>query len=184
MMKSFLVIWNKFKTRESQVAKATFFLLKTFFLYALLDYSFIAYTGITSPGGRLYSPILYEKADFIGEFRVFLLWGGAQFASFIGYPSGYTNYTLFIQGGSGVRMVYSCLGLSLMSAYVALVVAWPSPWLHNMIRLGGLTVLFSNGQYGYFKYINHHDLFNIIVLVVVFLMFTVHMKCSERVLKV
>ncbi len=169
------------------------FLFKTLLYYFVLNNFFIAYTGIIAPGGRLYSFFFREHADFIGAFRRFLLWGGSQFAELIGYPSSFTDYTLIVSGGPGVRMVYSCLGFSLMSACAALVLAWPSRWLHrvigmssctaviiglNMVRLGGLAVLYSTGRYGFFEYINHHDLFNIIMLVLIFIMFAAYVKFS------
>jgi len=169
------------------------FLFKMFLFYLILNYFFMACTGLTTMGGRLYSPFILEHLDFISSFRRFLLWGGAQFASLMGYPSGYTHYNLFVYGGSSVRMVYSCLGFSLMSAYAALILAWPAKWFYqalslvmgliaiillNMMRLGGLAVLYTTGNYGLFKYVNHHDLFNIIVVVAAFLMFVIHIKYS------
>ncbi len=170
------------------------FLLKTIFFYLVIKYFFLAYAGLTIEGGGLYSPFLAEHFDFISMFRRFLLWGGVQFASLIGYPSFHTDYFLLVRGGAGVQLVYSCLGLDLISAYVALVLAWPSKWIYkvvssllatatiillNMVRLGGLAVLYTTGNYGFFEYINHHDLFNIIVLIVVFVMFVVHLKYTE-----
>lgn len=174
---------------------AAAFLGKTFIFYFVLDYFFLAYTGLTVPGGRFYHPFFLEYADFIGAFRRFLLWGGAQLASLIGYPSGYSDYTMFIHGQSGVRMVYSCMGFGLMSAYAALILAWPAPWrnriislsaglvciiLLNMIRIGGLAVLYSNGQHGLFSFINHHDVFNIVVIVIVFFFFVIHIQRATR----
>jgi len=192
------LLFNKIKTflkSESPAASIARFVLLTLLFYFIFNYFFIAYTGLTISGGKFDSQFLAEHFDFISAFRKFLLWGGVQFASLLGYPSGYTDYTLYVRDGSAVRMVYSCLGFSLMSAYAALILAWPTKWLYritslifgtiiiialNMIRLGGLAVLYTTGHYGFFEYINHHDLFNIIVLVVVFLMFTLHIKYSEK----
>lgn len=171
------------------------FLGKTILFFFVINYFFVACTGLTVPGGKLYSPFLLEYADFTGAFRRFLLWGGAQFATLIGYPSGYTDFTMFVYGHSGVRMVYSCMGFGLMSACAALILAWPAPWknrfvslfiglvtiiLLNMIRIGGLAVLFSNGHHQLFNYISHHDLFNIIVVAIIFLFFTLHIQMATR----
>jgi len=180
---------------DSPATSIFLFLFKTTLFYFILNSFFLAYTGLTTPGGKLYIPFLVEYADFISAFRQFLLWGGAQFASSIGYQSGYNDTFLYVKGGSSVRMVYSCLGFSLMSAYAALVLAWPAKALFrimslvigpmiiialNMIRLGGLAVLYTTRHDGFSKYIDHHDLFNIVVLIAVFLMFTLHIKYSER----
>jgi exosortase/archaeosortase family protein len=184
---------KRFKKPKSTTVEIFRFLFKLILFYLILNYFFIACQGMTLPGGTFYSPFILEHFDFISTFRRFLLWGGAQFASLIGYPSGYSDYYLFVYGGARVRMVYSCLGFGLMSAYAALVLAWPAKWFYqlislmigwitiillNMVRLGGLAVLYTTGNYGFFKYVNHHDLFNIIVLVTVFLMFVIHIKYS------
>ena len=171
------------------------FLGKTILFFFLINYFFIAYTGLTIPGGRFFNSFILEHADFITAFRRFLLWGGAQFATLIGYPSGYTDFTMFIRGESGVRMVYSCMGFGLIAAWSALVLAWSAGLkdkliglasgisiivILNMIRIGGLAILFSNGYYNYFDFINHHDLFNIIIVILIFLLFTWHIKHTTR----
>jgi exosortase/archaeosortase family protein len=130
-------------------------------------------------------------------FRRFLLWGGAQFAAVMGYPSDYTDFTMTVRGGSGVRMVYSCMGFGLIAAFAALVLAWPARLKNklislgvgiaiiiilNMIRIGGLAVLFSNGYYEHFDFINHHDLFNVVVVVLIFLFFAWHVRRGEKAL--
>jgi exosortase/archaeosortase family protein len=186
------MVMKDFFKRESSAW--FWFLVKITLFYLAINYFFVAYTGLTIGGGRLYSRFLAEHLDFISLFRRFLLRGGALFASLIGYPSDYNDYILYVKDGSAVRMVYSCLGFGLMSAYAALVLAWPAKALHriislvlgtiiiivlNMIRLGGLAVLYTTRHYGFFEYINHHDLFNIIVLVAVFIMFVIHLKYSE-----
>src|SRR5882762_10983491 len=114
---------KKFFKEGSRSSLIFWFLFKTLLFYLVFNNFFIAYTGLITPGGRLNSIFLREHADFIGAFRRFLLWGGAQFAELIGYPSSFTDYTLFVRGGVGVRMIYSCLGFGLMSACAALVLA-------------------------------------------------------------
>jgi exosortase/archaeosortase family protein len=183
-----------FQGRESRKV-ALLFLLKAVLFFVLLNYFFIGYTGMTIPGGRLYFPFLAEHADLVSLYRTFLLWGGAQFASLLGYPSYYFDYYLVVREGSGVQLVYSCLGLDLISAYTALVLAWPAKTLDkvigsmvgiaaiilfNMVRLGGLVVLYTTENYGLFNFIDHHDLFNVIMLVVVFAMFAVHVNYTEH----
>jgi exosortase/archaeosortase family protein len=98
-----------------------------------------------------------------------------------------------VPGGASVKLVYSCLGLDLIAAYVALVLAWPAKQFKivsvllgtaiiitlNMIRLGVLVVLYATKHVRLFEYINHHDLFNIIMLVVVMVMFAMNVKYSD-----
>lgn len=187
MMKHFL-------KNESLIA-SVLFLIKTVLFYFAFNYFFLAYAGLTIEGGELYSRFLAEHFDFITGFRDFLLWGGTWFTNLLGYPSSHDNYTIYVQGVAGVRIIYTCLGFSLMSAYTALLLAWPAGWrervisltvgtsiiiLLNMIRLGGLAVLFVTGHYDLFENINHHDIFNGIVLVVCFVMFVIHVHYSDK----
>jgi exosortase/archaeosortase family protein len=123
-----------------------------------------------------------------------LLWGGSLFVSLLGYTSYYTEFYLVVPGGASVQLVYSCLGIDLIAAYVALVLAWPAKQLKmvsvllgtiiiimlNMIRLGGLVVLYATKHDSLFQQINHHDLFNIIVLIVVLIMFAIHVKYVDH----
>lgn len=182
---------RKYLRPEYPYSDIVWFLGKTLLYFFVINYFFMAYTGLTVPGGRFYSPVFFEHADFIGAFRRFLLWGGAQFATMIGYPSGYSDYKMFVYGQSGVRMVYSCMGFGLIAAFAALVLAWPARVKHklislvigvsiiillNMIRIGGLAILYSNGYYEHFDFINHHDLFNIVVVILIFLFFMWHVR--------
>jgi exosortase/archaeosortase family protein len=181
--------------KESTNRDVFLFLGKLILIFLAINYFFIGYTGLTVPGGKFYNSFFAEHADFISAFRRFLLWGGAKFATFIGYPSGYTDYTMFIHGGTGVRMVYSCMGFGVMSAYAALILAWPAPWLNrlmsllaglslivliNMIRIGGLAVLYATRRNDVFGFINHHDVFNVVVVVIIFLFFTFHIRMATR----
>lgn len=189
MMKLGLIRVKKYLGSSYPHRPVFLFLIKTILLFLSINYFFIAYTGLTVSGGKFFSPFFAEHADFIGAFRRFLLWGGVQFANLIGYPSGYTDYTMFIDGGLRVRMVYSCMGIGVMSAYVALILAWPARWwnrlislciglaviiLINMVRIGALAILFSIGHHQLFRFINHHDVFNIVVVVMIFLLFVFH----------
>jgi exosortase/archaeosortase family protein len=171
------------------------FLLKTLLFYAALHSFFVVYTGVTIEGGKFYIPFLAEHVNLIGWFRTFLLWGGAQFTMLMGYSSFYSEYHLVVENGTSIHLVHSCLGLDLISAYLALVLAWPAQIAYkvvssllgviliivlNIIRLGGLGILFTRRSVGFFESVNHHDLFNIVVLLMVLAMFAVHVKYSGQ----
>ncbi|MCC5927630.1 MAG: exosortase/archaeosortase family protein [Cyclobacteriaceae bacterium] len=175
---------------EEYIGKETmvmvWFVLKSVVYFAGLYGIIHLYIGITSPGGRVYSPFLSEHLDLAGGFRRFLLWGGSLFARMLGYPATYSDYHMHITGGSSVKMVYSCMGYGIMSVYSALILAWPSAWkrkiLHltgglimiillNVIRIGGLAVVYTEGHYGFFRFIDHHDIFNIVVYTCILIYF-------------
>jgi exosortase/archaeosortase family protein len=170
------------------------FALKAILIFLAFRYFFIAYTGITVEGGNLYSPFLAEYFNVIALFRKFLLWGGSEFVYLMGYTSYYTEFFLVVPNGASVELVYSCLGLDLIGAYIALMCAWPARRFKlvstlvgtaiiivlNMVRLGGLVVLYATKHIGFFQYIDHHDLFNVFMLIIVLVMFAIHVNISAH----
>ncbi len=153
------------------------------------------YMGVLVPEGKVHSTWLSEHADFVSLFRRFLLWGGTRFSSLLGYPATHDDYMIYVEGVAGVRIIYTCLGFGLISAYTALLLGWPGRWQQrlisgaigivmiivlNMMRLGGLAVLFVTGHYDLFDNVNHHDIFNGIVLFICFLLFVRHVRAADR----
>jgi exosortase/archaeosortase family protein len=75
------------------------------------------------------------------------------------------------------------MGYGLMSLWLALVIAYPSRWkqkilplagglilinLLNILRIGGLAMLYTEGKTEIFSWIDHHTLFNTIVYIAMF----------------
>ena len=88
-----------------------------------------------------------------------------------------------ITGGSGIRLVYSCLGYGVMSFYSAFILAWPAKsfkkkWLPmfsgllliiflNILRLALLPIIYTEYPEAKNFPIDHHDIFNAVVYLVV-----------------
>ncbi|MCX6232316.1 MAG: exosortase/archaeosortase family protein [Bacteroidetes bacterium] len=133
-----------------------------------------------------------QHAKFIYDFYKIIIYCSYYFLSFIGYDAyiyysetiyKYGVYAIGINGSGSVFMGISCLGISLMGSFVALIVSFPGKVKHKLwyIPLGLLIIQFLNVlrmstlalliHYG-FKYtfndynlmgiikFNHHDLFS------------------------
>ncbi|MEM9678883.1 MAG: archaeosortase/exosortase family protein [Bacteroidota bacterium] len=113
--------------------------------------------------------------------RSILLGASQLILEALGYDTYLGEYTLGIVNQGGIRLVYECLGFELTFGYIALVSAYPfqgkRSWgylilgiiliqLLNVVRIFGLTILFATQKASAFEIVDHHDLFNLAVIIV------------------
>ena len=168
-----------------------FFIAKLILFYGAFYLSIIALIGLTSEEGSLYSPWVKNNFDIVAGFRQGLLAVSQKALESIGYETNRSGYDLRIADKSGIRLVYGCLGFELISGYTALVLAYPfAGWrtilfialgivlinVLNVVRIVALTILFSNGHTGDFNFLDHHDLFNIAVVICLLVVYHFYLK--------
>jgi exosortase/archaeosortase family protein len=138
----------------------------------------IAFFGITSPG-KFYSPFLAGHLNYIKTLRDILLWCSAAILKCFGFNVITNDYSLLVAGHGMIRLVYSCLGLGVMSFFGAFVIAYPKPVKAKLIFLlvGILAIqflniirfvllaLFWNKQNQ--QIIDHHTIFNALIYVLI-----------------
>jgi exosortase/archaeosortase family protein len=142
----------------------------------------IGYIGITSPGG-LYFPFLDDHLNYIELWRNLYIAAAAKILELMDYVVYTTDISLKVQGHSGFKLVYSCLGYGIMSCFSAFVLSFPKPLRSrfsflfvglsiilslNLCRLI-LISLFYNPQITLLSY-NHHDIFNAVLYVAILVM--------------
>ena len=173
----------KFKLRSSPTL---YLLVKLVGVFCISYYGTLAIEGLAAPG-HYYSPFINRYLDYPAALRSSLLWGTQQFAALCGrnaFLSG--TYLVRIEGGAGVQLVYSCLGIGVMSCWVSFVLAnkgylgkklkWILGglmiiWIINVIRMGILLVQNNTGS-KLILGIDNHLFFNIAAYSgVLFLMF-------------
>lgn len=146
--------------------------------FALLFYFNEFYIGITASGGRFYSELLDTHLNYVSGLRHFLLQTAEWILMQLGYTTFTTNYWLRVSGHGGIIVVYSCLGFGVMSFFTAFVLAWPKPIKNKLWFLPiGLIVIQSLNIMRFILlslfwkgsllkgFIDHHDLFNIILYI-------------------
>lgn len=147
--------------------------LFSFLILFLTFYSFnIGYIGLTSPGG-LYSSFLNEHFNYILAWRNLYISTAAKILELMGYTVYTTDISLKVQGHSGFRLVYSCLGYGIISCFSAFALSFPKPFRSRLIfLLTGLLVILSLNLCRFIFLplfydprltllsINHHDIFN------------------------
>ncbi len=149
-----------------------------------------------------------QHAHFIYDFYKIIIYSSFYFLKAIGYDAYvfysetiyyYEVYGVGIIGSSSVFMGISCLGMSLMGGFVALIVSFPGKLKHklwfipcgliviqllNILRMSTLAVLLHAGYEYTFKdflflgivKLNHHDIFNAFIYIVIFAMFVLYVN--------
>jgi exosortase/archaeosortase family protein len=140
-------------------------------------------------------PFVSDFFNFPSMLRHVLLNTSAFFVQLFGYETLVDEYTLYIVGGSGVKMVYSCIGYGYVSFLMALVLPYETKlgnkislivvgilliFIVNVLRIGGLVILFSEGRAGLFHYIDHHRVLDLILYPLLILLFIVILKPFKK----
>ncbi len=147
-------------------------------LFIVFYYFNILFFGLTTPGGQ-YSPFLAEHLNYIQALRWVLLKCSALILKCFGFVAITNNYELLVAGHGAIILVYSCLGLGIISFFTAFVLAYPKPHKQKIIFLlsGIFTIqflniirfvvlaLFMNKHPG--AIIDHHTIFNIFIYIVI-----------------
>lgn len=158
------------------------FLLNFLALFSTFYGFNIGYIAITSPGG-LYCPFLDEHGNYIELWRNLYIATAAKILELMGYAVHTTAISLKVQGHSGFRLVYSCLGYGIISLVSAFALSFPKPLYSRFLFLfKGIIViltlnlcrfilipLFYNPQITILS-ANHHDIFNGALYTVLLLM--------------
>ncbi|MNJ97598.1 Transmembrane exosortase [compost metagenome] len=163
-----------------------------FILTYLLLYGFnTAFIGITAKGG-FYVPFLDQHLNYINWWRTFTIESTATVLRWFNYLVYTNEYQLKVIGKSGFRMVYTCLGYGVMSVFIAFVLTFPGKikarygflllgliiiQLLNTTRLALLSIYWSRKAN---MTLDHHDLFNIVVYIVLIILVYIWLKYISK----
>ncbi|WP_184545004.1 exosortase Y [Mucilaginibacter sp. FT3.2] len=171
------------------------FLLSFLALFLLFYYFNILFFGITSPGNHYY-PFLANHLNYIQGLRWILLSCAQQILTWFGFSAVHNGTQLLVAGKGSIVLVYSCLGLGLMSFFSAFIIAYPKKLKQKFIFLfaGIFTIQFLNvlrfvlltlfWNKSANSIIDHHTIFNLIlyIIIMISLYFWVKQK-SEATIK-
>src|SRR4051812_37418055 len=104
------------------------FIIKFLALFLGFHYFNEFYIGITAPGG-IYIPFLDHHLNYVAWIRYSILWGAKNVSGVFGYEA-YVDGPFHLRSvtGPGVQMVYSCVGLGIMSFWAGFVLAHEIKW--------------------------------------------------------
>ncbi len=173
------------------------FILKTILLYCIFNYGSKFWIGLTAKG-NLYSEFCDVNLNYIRWIRHSILYTAGGICKILGYHTEIINTTIIrVIHGYGVTMVYKCVGISVLSSWAAVAIAYSTPlkrkliwlfsglfliWFINVLRITVLLIFFNtyknpNG----FEY--HHEVFNTIAYIIVVIMIYFYLKDKKQVSK-
>lgn len=168
----------------------TYFIIKLLLLFCFFYFGSQFWIGITSKG-NYYSAFADNYLNYIAWLRVSVLKAAGVICSFFGHQTTIENeISLRIIGGYKVNMVYSCIGIGVLSSWAAFAIAFPSPlkrkikwliggiviiWLVNCIRVAALLLLV-NSTRNTKAFPQHHTIFNIFSYCIVIIMIYFYTK--------
>ena len=160
------------------------YLLKFIMCFCVLYYGTMAMIGLASPGGH-YVAFIHDYLDYVGWLRFLLLHTSKKILAALGYNTFVDGlYTIYMYGGRGVRLVYSCIGFGVMSFWIAFIYANKVHWQKkvkwamggivllffiNVIRISLLLVVINDHWNNPFN-LDNHTLFNIVAYIFIFIM--------------
>ncbi len=169
------------------------YLLKFLGVLCIAYFGTIAIEGLASPA-NYYAPFVDHYLDYPSWLRASLLYGTKVFASLSGFTSVISDdYHIKIVNGKSVQLVYSCLGVGVMSFWLAFVMANTGGWLRkavwiiggmfciwliNITRLGLLLVTSNKNQSMPFG-LDNHTFFNILGYAAIFVLIYFYDKTSK-----
>lgn len=147
-------------------------------IFVFLYYLNIAYNGIVAPGG-FYNQFIAENLNYVEGLRFVLLESSALILKALNFQVFTTDIWLRVAGRGGIIVAYDCLGFGVMSFFTAFVLAYPKPSKSKMWFLPVGLILIQSLNITRFillalywrssdlkSFIDHHDLFNIILYVI------------------
>ncbi len=166
------------------------FMVVFIILFLLFYYFNIWFFGVTNEGNH-YIPFLANHLNYIQGLRWLLLKGTASILSLFGYTAITNDYDLLVSGHGTIQLVYSCLGLGVISFFAAFVIAFPKKHkvafllagilgieILNVIRFIVLELFWDKSGK---QIIDHHTIFNIIIYIIVAATLYFWIKNAERI---
>jgi exosortase/archaeosortase family protein len=169
---------NSGTATKSKPASPVKFIFTFLILFLVFYYFNILFFGITSPGNT-YNSFLANHLNYIQGLRWLLLKSSAGILNMLGFTAITNNYELLVAGHGMIELVYSCLGLGVISFFTAFVIAYPKALKAKIIFI--ITGIFAIEFLNIIRFIllaffwdkrasriiDHHTLFNIIIYAII-----------------
>lgn len=153
------------------------FIISFLFLYLFFDFLNKVNFSVTNLGSKHYLAFVANYLNYIHGLRYLLLFLSTKILNLIGYPAIFDEYYILVAGHGLLRVVYSCLGLGLISFFGAFVIAYPKKIKSKLLFLfGGIlgiealnilrfVLLGAFGSKKQSEIFDHHTVFNLIIYI-------------------
>lgn len=163
--------------------QAIFFVIKLLFFYFLFSQGNLFMNSVFSQGGRFHNEYLATHFNYIQAIKSALIVPAVWIIKLFGFYAIHNEMDIKVIDGPLLRVNYACLGIGVVCFLTAFVIAFPAKlkakwkllvfgiiliYLLNVFRIVALGVLLAlkNSSRSDFTY--HHEIFNIIVYLILF----------------
>lgn len=163
-------------------------------LFIVLLQGFYLYVGLTTPGGKMYSALLGEHANFPFWLSAFVAKCATLLLKLAGYAAFQKSAINVAVANSGVNIAWGCLGVGAISLWTAFIAAhrcslqyklkWILPgvvliFIINIIRVA-LIALSGYHNWAYIRHFNAHSSFNTITYGIIVLLMVFFVRAYNR----
>jgi exosortase/archaeosortase family protein len=176
MIKNFKIMMVKLYHNE-----AAKFIVLFLSVFLILNYTNKFFNSMGMVDSRFHNQFFSDHLNYVQGLRTLLIEISATILKAFGFIVLHTKYQLLILNGLPCNINYSCLGLGVMSFWVAFTIAFPKPFkekikflfiglisifILNITRIVSITILTVN-NHGNKKFLDYqHDIFNYVVYAV------------------
>ncbi|MDB5145701.1 MAG: hypothetical protein JWQ66_4414 [Mucilaginibacter sp.] len=129
------ILQKNAKTSSKRETAPLKFIITFLVLFPFFYYFNIFYFSRVSPPSAHYSAFLANNLNYIHGLRWGLLHASAQILSWFGFAAITDEYDLLVAGHGTLKLIYSCLGLGVISFFAAFVLSYPKKWKRKVIFL-------------------------------------------------
>jgi len=172
---------NKKKANKT----AILFVVKLLIFYFLFSQGNLFMNSVMSVGGRFYNEDITANFNYIQALKSALIIPAVWIIKLFGLYAIHNEMDVMVVNGPYLRVNYACLGLGVVSFLSAFVIAFPARlkakfkllaiglimiYVLNVLRIAALGILLGlfHSQRNNFTY--HHEVFNIIVYICIFML--------------
>lgn len=170
---------------------AIIFVVKLLVLYLLFSQGNLFMNSVMSEGGKFYNEYITQHFNYIQGLKNALIKPAVWIIKSVGFYAIHNETDVMVVNGPYLRVNYDCIGLGVMSFLAAFIMAFPAKlkakirlfiigmimiYVLNVLRIAGLGLLLRifKSQRSNFTY--HHEIFNIIVYVLIFILLYLWIK--------
>jgi exosortase/archaeosortase family protein len=177
--------------------QAIIFVIKLLFFYFLFSQGSLFMNSVISPTGKFYNAFISEHFDYIQGLKTALIVPSTWLIKLFGFYAIHNEMDVMVVDGPYLRVNYSCLGIGVMCFLVAFIIAFPaklkSKWrllvfglimiyVLNVLRIVALGVLLGMFKSTRSNFTYHHEVFNILVYICVFIVLYFWIKKNTKTL--
>jgi exosortase/archaeosortase family protein len=155
------------------------FIIKFIILFPAFYCFNIIWFSLTAAGSHHYNAFITSHFNYIHGLRWILLHTSTQIINWLGFTAISNEYDLLVAGHGTIQLVYTCLGLGVISFFAAFILSYPQKWrarivflIFGIFGIQALNVcrfillaIFGNKHNG--KILDHHTIFNIFIYIVI-----------------